>query len=91
MWVSRRLCRALTDALSKIKKFGAQALIVSLGVDTYEHDPISSFKLKQPDYHDYGAAIATLGLPTIFIMEGGYGVPEIGNNTANVIQGFSSV
>ena len=82
---------ALTDALSKIKKFGAQALIVSLGVDTYEHDPISSFKLKQPDYHDYGAAIATLGLPTIFIMEGGYGVPEIGSNTANVIQGFSSV
>ena len=69
---------ALEHAFKDIQKFGADALVVSLGVDTFERDPISSFKLKTPDYADYGARIAKLGLPTTFIMEGGYGVPEIG-------------
>ncbi len=79
---------ALIDALERIKDFGADALIVSLGVDTFEHDPISSFKLKTPDYADYGSTIASLGLPTVLIMEGGYGVPEIGDNLAGVLSGF---
>lgn len=81
---------ALEDAMARIRSFGAEALVVSLGVDTFERDPISSFKLKTPDYARYGARIATLGLPTTFIMEGGYGVPEIGDNTANVLTGFLS-
>ena len=79
---------ALKAACKRIRTFGAEALVVSLGVDTYEHDPISSFKLTTPDYARYGARIAKLGLPTTFIMEGGYGVPEVGDNTANVLTGF---
>jgi len=79
---------ALMDAITRIKKFGADALIISLGVDTFENDPISSFKLKTPDYADYGRAIAALNLPTTLIMEGGYGVPEIGDNLAGVLNGF---
>ena len=81
---------ALGAACKRIEAFGAEALVVSLGVDTYEHDPISSFKLTTPDYARYGARIAKLDLPTTFIMEGGYGVPEIGDNTANVLTGFLS-
>ena len=81
---------ALNHAMKRIAQFGADALVVSLGVDTYEHDPISSFKLTTPDYARYGKRIASLGLPTAFIMEGGYGVPEIGDNTANVLSGFLS-
>ncbi|WP_371397826.1 histone deacetylase family protein [Fretibacter rubidus] len=79
---------ALEHALTRIQDFGADALVVSLGVDTYEQDPISTFKLTTPDYPDYGAKIGTLNLPTVFIMEGGYGVPEIGDNTAGVLTGF---
>ena len=78
----------LEAAFKDIQKVGADALVVSLGVDTFERDPISSFKLKTPDYADYGTRIAKLGLPTTFIMEGGYGVPEIGDNTAGVLTGF---
>ena len=69
-------------------EFGAEAVVVSHGVDTYEKDPISTFKLKTPDYLTIGADIAALNLPTLFIMEGGYGVPEIGDNAANVLTGF---
>ena len=35
-----------------------------------------------------GASIASLNLPTLFVMEGGYAVEEIGINTGNVLMGF---
>ena len=82
---------ALMTLISKIHAFGVDSLVVSLGVDTFENDPISAFKLTVEDYPKMGAAIAGLGLPTVFIMEGGYGVPEIGDNVAGVLAGFSNV
>jgi len=81
---------ALHDALAKINDYAPDALIVSLGVDTFENDPISFFKLKSADFKDYGEQIARLGLPTLFVMEGGYAVSEIGVNTVNVLEGFGN-
>jgi len=37
---------------------------------------------------DYGKTIAGLNLPTLFVMEGGYAVEEIGINAVNVLQGL---
>jgi acetoin utilization deacetylase AcuC-like enzyme len=79
---------ALDDACKKIATFGADAVVISLGVDTFEKDPISKFKLKSDDYPKIGATIAALGLPTLFVMEGGYAVEEIGINAVNVLTGF---
>jgi len=79
---------ALSDALAKVQTFKPDALIISLGVDTFENDPISFFKLKSDDFTTYGADIAKLDLPTLFVMEGGYDIGEIGINTVNVLQGF---
>ncbi len=79
---------ALDDALDKVNQYDADALVISLGVDTFEKDPISFFKLKQDDFYDYGARIAQLNKPTVFVMEGGYAVEEIGVNTVNVLNGF---
>nr|WP_085806600.1 histone deacetylase family protein [Roseovarius albus] len=79
---------ALTEGLNKVRDFKPDALVISLGVDTFENDPISFFKLKSKDFIAYGADIAQLGLPTQFVMEGGYDVEEIGVNTVNVLQGF---
>jgi len=80
--------QALEQGLQQVKHFGAQALVISLGVDTFEDDPISAFKLKSDDFFDYGKRIASLGLPTLFVMEGGYAVEQIGINTVNVLDGF---
>ena len=82
--------RSLELALQQISKFGADALIVSLGVDTFEKDPISFFKLASDDFIKMGARIASLKLPTLFVMEGGYAVKEIGINTVNVLMGFEA-
>jgi acetoin utilization deacetylase AcuC-like enzyme len=80
--------QALDAGLNDIRKFGADAVVVSLGVDTFEKDPISFFKLTSDDFTDYGQRIGKLQLPTLFVMEGGYAVEEIGVNTANVLNGF---
>jgi acetoin utilization deacetylase AcuC-like enzyme len=37
-----------------------------------------------------GATIAGLNLPTLFVMEGGYAVEEIGVNTVNVLEGYEA-
>ena len=80
--------KALNDAIQKVKSFQPDALLISLGVDTYEKDPISFFKLKSDDFFDVGKKIASCNLPTLFVMEGGYAIKEIGINTVNVLKGF---
>ena len=79
---------ALEDACIRIGEYAPDVLVVSLGVDTYKDDPISFFKLDSDDFTTYGGRIAKLGLPTHFVMEGGYAIEEIGVNTVNVLQGF---
>lgn len=81
---------ALNQACQQINKYSPDALIISLGVDTYEKDPISFFKLKSDDFIRYGEVLAKLDIPTLFVMEGGYAVEEIGINTVNVLDGFSA-
>jgi acetoin utilization deacetylase AcuC-like enzyme len=80
---------ALHSGLAAIKSFGADALVVSLGVDTFEGDPISGFTLRSGDYLQVGEDIAAAGLPTVFVFEGGYAVAEVGINTVNVLEGFN--
>jgi len=78
---------ALADALARIAAFGPDALVVSLGVDTFERDPISCFKLETRDYLRVGERVAALGLPTLFVLEGGYALDEIAENVTNVLIG----
>ena len=80
---------ALAEALQGIRAYGAEALVVSLGMDTFEGDPISGFTLQSADYLHVGADLARAGLPTVFVFEGGYAVAEVGVNTVNVLEGFA--
>ncbi len=79
---------ALAHALGRIRIFAPEAVVVSLGVDTFERDPMGRFKLASEDYRRMGETIAGLGLPVLFVMEGGYAVEELGVNVANVLEGF---
>ncbi|MBX2855718.1 MAG: histone deacetylase family protein [Rhodobacteraceae bacterium] len=80
--------RALQDALTRLSAYAPSALVVSLGVDAFKQDPISFFTLESADFTDMGRRIAGLGAPTLFVMEGGYAVAEIGVNAVNVLAGF---
>lgn len=81
----------LEAAIQRIQVYSPDALVVSLGVDTFENDPISKFRLKTEDYLKIGELIAKLKQPTLFVMEGGYAVDEIGINAVNVLMGFESI
>jgi acetoin utilization deacetylase AcuC-like enzyme len=79
---------ALKVALAAIARHGVQALVVSLGVDTFAGDPISGFQLQSDDYLRMGERIADAKLPTVLVFEGGYAVEEVGINAVNVVQAF---
>ena len=84
-----RWSQALELALEAIAEYGAQALVLSLGVDTFAGDPISGFALQSDDYLRMGERIAHIGLPTVLVFEGGYAVEAVGINVANVLQAFA--
>jgi acetoin utilization deacetylase AcuC-like enzyme len=79
---------AMQVAMKKLKKYGPEVILVSLGLDTFKDDPISKFKLEHEDYLRIGEMIAAAGKPTLFVMEGGYAVEALGVNTVNVLTGF---
>ena len=81
---------ALDKALAAIADYAPDILVISLGVDTFEADPISKFKLKSADFTIMGGKIKQLGVPTLFVMEGGYAVETIGVNAVNVLTGFEN-
>lgn len=79
---------AVDQSLEAIAAFGADALILSYGADTYAGDPISYFEIETEDYRTIAARIAGLGLPTLILMEGGYAVDALGDNVAAFLDGF---
>jgi acetoin utilization deacetylase AcuC-like enzyme len=78
---------ALQQALGWIEKRKPELLIISYGADTYESDPISHFMLKTGDYALMARRIASLGLPTVIVMEGGYSVEALGANVQAFLDG----
>ena len=81
---------ALDAGLARIREFGADALVLSLGTDAFHEDPISFFKLTSDDFLDMGRRIGALGLPTVVCMEGGYAIEAVGVNAVNVLEGLDA-
>lgn len=79
---------ALEQAVDAIRAREVGAVVVSLGVDTFEGDPISRFKLRTADYPEIGRRLQRLGVPVMFVFEGGYATDEVGDNVAGVLVGF---
>ncbi|MCC6246703.1 MAG: histone deacetylase family protein [Rubrivivax sp.] len=82
---------ALDEALDAVDVSGSTATVVSLGVDTFELDPISRFKLREADYLEIGRRLGRrLPRPVVFVFEGGYATDEVGRNAVAVLQGFEA-
>jgi acetoin utilization deacetylase AcuC-like enzyme len=76
---------ALGRALDWLAQDRPELMIVSFGADTFVDDPISHFALQTDDYAKLSARVATLGLPTLTILEGGYAVDALGRNVASFL------
>ena len=69
---------ALDAALRAIDKFGADALVVSLGFDASRDEPLNFLSVTRDGFARAGAAIGRLALPAVFIQEGGYNTDLLG-------------
>ncbi|MBX0327454.1 histone deacetylase family protein [Oscillochloris sp. ZM17-4] len=85
-----RYLAALEQALEAIAAYSPRYLVVSVGLDTFAEDPLGDFALTSAAYPAIGARIAQLGLPTLFVQEGGYAVEALGNNVVELLRGYES-
>lgn len=81
----------LNSACREVLKYSPDALVVSLGVDTHEDDPIGRFCLQEDCYRYIGEAIGSIGVPTLIVMEGGYLVEKMATNVVNVISALEGL
>jgi acetoin utilization deacetylase AcuC-like enzyme len=79
---------ALDDALTMIREFAPQYLVLSTGMDTFDGDPLGKFHVTQNGFREIGKRIASLGLPTAIIMEGGYANAALGENICILLENF---
>jgi acetoin utilization deacetylase AcuC-like enzyme len=83
--------QALGAAEKTIRAFAPVALVVALGLDASEHDPLAGLAVTTEGFRRIGGAIARLGLPTVFVQEGGYLSEILGANLTAVLAGFEEV
>jgi acetoin utilization deacetylase AcuC-like enzyme len=78
---------ALQTALGRIRAFGADVLVVALGLDPHEDDPLRGLAISTAGFARIGAAISGLGLPSLLVQEGGYLTDALGDNLRHFLNG----
>ncbi len=77
--------QALDAALARIADFAPGALVVALGLDAHEADPLAGGAVTTSGFGKMAAMIAGLELPTVIVQEGGYLTPYLGDNLATFL------
>jgi acetoin utilization deacetylase AcuC-like enzyme len=77
----------LERALEWIAEAPGSVVVVSLGFDTYAHDPIGDFALTTRGYHAMGRRVGALGRRLVILQEGGYHRPSLGENARAWLRG----
>ncbi len=70
----------LDHALGLIRDYGPKYLVVSAGMDIYDSDPLGTIKVTTEGIREIGKRIASLNIPAIIVMEGGYNNEALGRN-----------
>ena len=81
---------ALATAAKTIRAFAPGALVVALGLDASEHDPLAGLAVTTDGFRRIGEAIARIGLPTVLVQEGGYLSDILGANLTAVLGGVEA-
>jgi acetoin utilization deacetylase AcuC-like enzyme len=80
--------QALDSALARIRSFAPGALVVALGLDASEEDPLGVLKATRNGFSQAAHAIAQLALPTVIVQEGGYLCPALPLNLIAFLRPF---
>ncbi|MGC9394092.1 MAG: histone deacetylase family protein [Anaerolineae bacterium] len=80
----------LDEALHVITDFEPHFLLISLGLDAAEGDPIGKFRITTKGFHTIGQRIVALGLLTVIVQEGGYRIETLGDNAVAFLEAFEA-
>ena len=81
---------ALDRSLTKINAFGADAVIIALGLDASRDDPFGGLTVSPDGFVRIGEKIGTLSCPTVLVQEGGYVSETLAENLYQFISGFGA-
>jgi acetoin utilization deacetylase AcuC-like enzyme len=79
---------ALDQAILLIREFAPEYLVVSVGMDIHDGDPLGKFRITRDGIGQIGARIGTLKLPTAVVLEGGYSNEALGINLKTFLEGL---
>ena len=80
--------RELGLALGRIQAYAPQALVIALGLDAHEADPLHGGKVTQAGFARMAEQIASLHLPTVIVQEGGYLTEHLADNLAMFLPAY---
>ena len=80
--------RSLELALTRIQAFAPQALVIALGLDAHEADPLRGGTVTQAGFARMAQQIATLNLPSVIVQEGGYLTEHLPDNLAMFLAAY---
>lgn len=80
---------ALKVALARIRAFGADAVVVALGLDAHVDDPFKGLAVTTEGFHAIAGEIAALDLPLVLVQEGGYVSDALGANLTSFLKGIA--
>jgi acetoin utilization deacetylase AcuC-like enzyme len=80
---------ALAAALQAIDSFGADVIVVALGLDAHENDPFKGLSVTTPGFTRIAAAIAATGKRLVIVQEGGYISADLGPNLTAFLMGLT--
>lgn len=82
---------AITTALETVQRHAPSALVLSLGLDAHEHDPLGGLRVTTPAFFEAARLIAQCDLPTVLVQEGGYLSDDLTLNLSSFMNGWLSI
>lgn len=79
---------AVEKAVDRIARFAPGALVVALGLDAHEADPLQGGAVTTAGFERIAERVAQLGLPSVLVQEGGYLTDDLADNLAMFLTGF---
>lgn len=78
----------IAEGLRAIASFEPGALMLSLGLDAHEKDPLMGMQISWGGFRRAGEMIAAAGYPTVIVQEGGYLSEDLTTSLVSFMNGF---
>ena len=82
-WLDR-----VATSLHRVEAYDPGALVIALGLDAHEADPLQGGKVTQGGFARIAGEIASLSRPTVIVQEGGYLTEHLSDNLAMFLTAY---